>query len=403
MILNDFLDSRRSKRQNTNTIIAPPGTDLQLQSSSETSNDNNAPPGSNVQAESSSAIAISADGIQVGGIQIESSSETDTSSSAYPVPTTCATLKALIDDISQIETKRTTAKTTARAAITKQVDMKDAATEKLKAAEEKLQSLNEQLKGRNCFNIEKNMYGNQNYGPLGFIKTNEPGIWKIVFDQNIAITMEFTGDTTAVFSCTSSSSSSRQNDQSSTTVCTSLSEVPAGKYQVKVSSGDSSAPDYTPWVRAPLPITFTVGDKDYCQGVTCYPEGNMFFCEYKDETSETNNGGAVQVDSSSNTETSTNNNGAVQVDSSSSAETSTNNNGAVQVDSNSSAETSTNNNGAVQVSSSSNTETSETNNNGAVQSSNTETSETNNNGAAQVDSSSSAVTSTNNNGAVQVS
>merc|ERR1719167_1748325 len=50
--LNDFLGSRRSKRQNTNTIIAPPGTDVQL--------------------ESSSAIAISADGIQVGGIQIES-------------------------------------------------------------------------------------------------------------------------------------------------------------------------------------------------------------------------------------------------------------------------------------------------------------------------------------------
>merc|ERR1719300_1037177 len=97
--LNDFLGRRRSKRQNTNTIIAPPGTDVQLQSSSETSNDNNAPPGSNVQAESSSAIAISADGIQVGGIQIDTSSETDTSSSAYPVPTTCATLKALMDDI----------------------------------------------------------------------------------------------------------------------------------------------------------------------------------------------------------------------------------------------------------------------------------------------------------------
>merc|ERR1719300_2251437 len=97
--LNDFLGSRRSKRQNTNTNIAPPGTDVQLQSSSETSNDNNAPPGSNVQAESSSAIAISADGIQVGGIQIDTSSETDTSSSAYPVPTTCATLKALMDDI----------------------------------------------------------------------------------------------------------------------------------------------------------------------------------------------------------------------------------------------------------------------------------------------------------------
>jgi len=207
------------------------------------------------------------------------------------------------DDISQLETKRTTAKTTADAAITKQVDMKDAATEKLKASEEKLQSLNEQLKGRNCFNIKENMYGNQNYGPLGFIKTNELGIWKIVFDQNIAITMEFTGDTTAVFSCTSSSSSSRQNDQSSTTVCTSLSEVPAGEYQVKVSSGDSSAPDYTPWVRAPLPIAFTVGDKDYCQGVTCYPEGNMFFC-FDDK----------EVDSSSSAKTSTNNNGAVQVD-----------------------------------------------------------------------------------------
>merc|ERR1719300_1523380 len=53
--LNDFLASGRSKREN---------------------------------------IDISADGIQVGDIQINPSSQTVTSSSPYPVPTTCATLKA---------------------------------------------------------------------------------------------------------------------------------------------------------------------------------------------------------------------------------------------------------------------------------------------------------------------
>merc|ERR1719462_629280 len=221
--LNDFLGSRRSKRQNTNTIIAPPGTDVQLQSSSETSNDNNAPPGSNVQAESSSAIAISADGIQVGGIQIESSSETVTSSSAYPVPTTCATLKNLMDDIiktlkdspadvrpmvdalkaikkplaepcsqddiSQLETKKNTAKESATAAVEKQTKIKEAATEKLKAANEKLESLNEQLANRNCFNLD--LLPGYQYYELVSLKTIELGIWKFVFDQNSAITMSF--------------------------------------------------------------------------------------------------------------------------------------------------------------------------------------------------------------------
>ena len=274
--LNDFLASGRSKRQNTNTIDAPPGTNIEVQSTSQTSNDNNAPPGSNVQPESSSG--------------------TLTSSSNYPVPTTCANLKALMDDItgalkgnpadvrpmidalkaikkplaepcsqddiSQLETKRTTAKAAALDAIIKQDEIQKAAFKKLKAANEKLDSLNEQLKGRHCFNINENLYGTQNYDLL-FVKSNElVGIWKFVFDQNIAITMELPG---ILFSCTSSSSSSRQNDQSSTTVCTSLSEVPLGQHNIKVSSGDSSASGYTPWVKAPMPITFTVGDEDQCK------------------------------------------------------------------------------------------------------------------------------------------
>ena len=138
--LNDFLASGRSKRQN---------------------------------------IDISADGIQVGDIQINPSSQTVTSSSPYPVPTTCATLKALMDDItgtlkdspadvrpmidalkaikkplaepcsqddiSQLETKKNTAKESATAAVEKQTKIKEAANEKLKAANEKLQSLNEQI------------------------------------------------------------------------------------------------------------------------------------------------------------------------------------------------------------------------------------------------------------------
>merc|ERR1719348_1861296 len=197
------------------------------------------------------------------------------------------------DDISQLETKRTTAKAAALDAIKKQDEIQDAAFKKLKAANEKLDSLNEQLKGRHCFNINENLYGTQNYDLL-FVKSNElVGIWKFVFDQNIAITMELPG---ILFSCTSSSSSSRQNDQSSTTVCTSLTEVPLGQHNIEVSSGDSSASGYTPWVKAPMPITFTVGDEDKCkQGITCFPEGDVFYCT--DDVEENDSTGASGADS----------------------------------------------------------------------------------------------------------
>ena len=49
------------------------------------------------------------------------------------------------DDISQLETKRDTAKSTATAAVVKQTNLKSAATEKYNTANDKLKSLNQQL------------------------------------------------------------------------------------------------------------------------------------------------------------------------------------------------------------------------------------------------------------------
>ena len=304
------------------------------------------------------SISISADGVQV-----DSTSETVTSSSAYPVPTTCADLLKLMDeitntlssnpagvrplttalkdivtplaepcsadDISQLETKRDTAKSTATAAVAKQTNLKAALTEKYNAANEKLQSLNQQLAAQGgstiaagtaaptvatmptvpgtdggsgatrgkCFKLDEDQYLDyytkisEKYH-LWSLKTNEPGIWRIVFDQNAAISMSIdvrvnAEDPDISFTCASSSSSSSsssgsssssnqvsivvdgvpiQTDQSSTMVCQSNSPVPAGEYHLTVSNVDASTSGYTPWDTTPLITTFTVGDKDICTG-----------------------------------------------------------------------------------------------------------------------------------------
>ena len=212
-------------------------------------------------------------------ISIDSTSETVTSSSAYPVPTTCADLLKLMDeitntlssnpagvrplttalkdivtplaepcsadDISQLETKRDTAKSTATAAVAKQTNLKAAATEKYNAANEKLQSLNQQLAAQGgstiaagtaaptvatmptvpgtdggsgatrgkCFKLDEDQYLDyytkisEKYH-LWSLKTNEPGIWRIVFDQNAAISMSIAvlgkaGDVDISFTSTS--------------------------------------------------------------------------------------------------------------------------------------------------------------------------------------------------------
>merc|ERR1719300_1523943 len=234
------------------------------------------------------------------------------------------------DDISQLETKRDTAKSTATAAVTRQTNLKAAATEKYNAANEKLQSLNQQLAAQGgstiaagtaaptvatmptvpgidggseatrgkCFKLDEDQYldyytkiSGKNH--LWNLKTNEPGIWRIVFDQNAAISMSIdvranAEDPDISFTCASSSSNQVsividgvpiQTDQSSTMVCKSNSPVPAGEYHLTVSNVDASTPGYTPWDTTPLITTFTVGDKDICTGAVCYCEGSICVCD----------------------------------------------------------------------------------------------------------------------------
>ena len=121
-------------------------------------------------------IIVTAAGV---ALQVDSSSDTVTSSSAYPVPTTCASLLKLMDeitdtltndpagvtplmtaleaietplatpcsadDITKLTTKKNTAKSTADTAVEEQTKLKAAATEKYNTANDKLISLNKQI------------------------------------------------------------------------------------------------------------------------------------------------------------------------------------------------------------------------------------------------------------------
>ena len=92
------------------------------------------------------------------------------------------------------------------------------------------------------------------------IKTNEAGIWKVVFDQNTGIDFD-NGDAAVSFSC------SNPCPCPITTECVSGVEVEAGTYTVEGSSVGDPGP--VPWDIVPLIKTFFVGDKSFCGGEIC--------------------------------------------------------------------------------------------------------------------------------------
>ena len=89
------------------------------------------------------------------------------------------------------------------------------------------------------------------------IKTNETGIWKVIFDQNTEIYFDIWD--TAVLSCSSSPCTCPV-----TTECVSGVEVEAGTYTVEGSSVGDPGP--VPWEILPLIKTFLVGNKFFCEG-----------------------------------------------------------------------------------------------------------------------------------------
>ena len=91
------------------------------------------------------------------------------------------------------------------------------------------------------------------------IKTNETGIWKVVFDQKTEIYFDI--HDTAVLSCSSSYLSP------STTECISGVEVEAGSYTVGVSREGNPGP--IPWEIVPSIKAFFVGHKSFCEGEIC--------------------------------------------------------------------------------------------------------------------------------------
>ena len=88
------------------------------------------------------------------------------------------------------------------------------------------------------------------------IKTDEAGIWKFVFDQNLMININIVGATSEAWSCVGNWGENEFR-------CTNQDIVtPAGTYTVKVSSVSGFTP-----LGEPLPLinTFKVGDKDQCE------------------------------------------------------------------------------------------------------------------------------------------
>jgi len=85
------------------------------------------------------------------------------------------------------------------------------------------------------------------------IKTDEAGIWKFVFDQNVMMLIDIVGATSGAWSCVAIGGE---------TECTNKDIVtPASTYTVKFSSQD-----FAPWGESvPLIKTFKVGDKDQCE------------------------------------------------------------------------------------------------------------------------------------------
>merc|ERR1712192_175697 len=133
----------RFKRQNdnNNNIVAPAGADVQIDQ----------------QSSSSSVTASSARDVPTTCTSLlklmDDITETLTNNPAgvTPLMTALSAIKTPLaepcsaDDITQLTTKKNTAKTTADSAVKEQEKLKAAATEKYKTANDKLTSLNEQI------------------------------------------------------------------------------------------------------------------------------------------------------------------------------------------------------------------------------------------------------------------
>merc|ERR1712172_289285 len=141
--LKKFTSDSRFKRQNdnNNNIVAPASADVQIDQ----------------QSSSSSVTASSARDVPTTCTSLlklmDDITETLTNNPAgvTPLMTALSAIKTPLaepcsaDDITQLTTKKNTAKTTADSAVKEQEKLKAAATEKYKTANDKLTSLNEQI------------------------------------------------------------------------------------------------------------------------------------------------------------------------------------------------------------------------------------------------------------------
>merc|ERR1712032_1149779 len=300
-------------RQNENTIVAPPSSVVQVDSSSETSNSDNTVP--TTCAGVLTLMDKITDTLKTNPAGV-TPLITALSAIEKPLATPCSA-----EDIKTLTTKINTAKSTADTAVREQTKLKAAATEKYNIANDKVISLNEQIAaqggstiaagsaaptvaagadssattaagadsgattaagadsdattaagsaaagGKVC-DFPKDVTG-QLY-TIPDIKTNEAGTLKFVFEKPKAgsISMKIVDQPGIIWLCSDSSSSSSSSSSSGSATgehqCVSLNSVPAGTYIVEVSSGVATAKDFTPWTTPPLLTTFYVGEIDYC-------------------------------------------------------------------------------------------------------------------------------------------
>merc|ERR1711971_183643 len=280
----------RFKRQNDNNIVTDANLNLVIESESE-------------------SFTSSSDNAGGAGAQIVSNSVTESSSSANDVPTTCANLLKLMDeitetltnnpagvtplmtalsaivtplaepcspdDITELTTKKNTAKTTADTAVAEQKKIKAAATEKYDAANEKLTSLNEQIAaqggsagsgaagGKVCdFPNWEDVAGQQLYTIP--IEMNEASLLLLVFKDARGgdINLKFEDHPEIVFMDSETSPGQRMYMVS---ITDNFDEpIPAGTYSLEVSSGNANAEGYTPWTTPPLLWYALVNGEYHC-------------------------------------------------------------------------------------------------------------------------------------------
>merc|ERR1712032_228829 len=135
--LTKFASDSRFKRQNENSVVAPPGTDVQIDSSSETSNSDNTVP-----TTCAGVLTLMDDITDTLKTNPAGVTPLITALSAIekPLATPCTD-----EEVETLTTKRNTAKSTADTAVEEQTKLKAAATEKYNTANDKLIALNKQI------------------------------------------------------------------------------------------------------------------------------------------------------------------------------------------------------------------------------------------------------------------